>query len=98
MKEEMKPPMNADKRRCNGSNIGVHRRSSAVDSGSPRLELSLVIPVRDEERSLESLLESIAGQTLPPDEIVFVDGGSRDGTVEKIAAASRRDNRIRVIE
>jgi glycosyltransferase involved in cell wall biosynthesis len=27
-----------------------------------------------------------------------VDGGSRDSTVEKIAAAARRDNRIRVIE
>jgi len=62
------------------------------------LALSLVIPVRDEERSIDALLDSIVAQTWPPDEIIFVDGGSRDGTLEKLGAACRRDNRIRVIE
>lgn len=33
-----------------------------------------------------ALLESIAGQDLPPDEVVVVDAGSRDATAERVAA------------
>lgn len=46
------------------------------------LKVSLVIPIRDEAESIEILIESIARQTLQPDEIVLVDGGSTDSTVE----------------
>jgi glycosyltransferase involved in cell wall biosynthesis len=44
--------------------------------------ISLVIPVRNEEESIENLIESIARQTHRPDEVVLVDGGSTDRTVE----------------
>lgn len=43
--------------------------------------ISLVIPIRNEEDSLVSLAESIEGQTLKPDEVLLVDGGSEDGTI-----------------
>lgn len=43
--------------------------------------VSLVIPIRNEEDSLMSLIESIERQTLRPDEVLLVDGGSEDATV-----------------
>jgi glycosyltransferase involved in cell wall biosynthesis len=52
-------------------------------------KISLVIPVRDEARSIERLLRSIAAQTRLPDEVIFVDAGSNDATRELIE--SRRD-------
>ena len=43
--------------------------------------VSLVVPLQDEERTVEELLRSISSQTLLPDELVLVDAGSRDATV-----------------
>lgn len=48
--------------------------------------LALVCTVRDEIGSIDALLDSLAAQTRRPDEVVIVDGGSRDGTAERIAA------------
>jgi glycosyltransferase involved in cell wall biosynthesis len=67
------------------------------------MQISLVIPVRDEAGSIHELLESIAAQTLAPDEIVFVDGGSKDATVAMLKQASSQqpglaESRIRLIE
>jgi glycosyltransferase involved in cell wall biosynthesis len=45
------------------------------------LPISLVIPIRNEQESIEKLIESVGRQTLQPDEVVLVDGGSIDGTV-----------------
>jgi 4,4'-diaponeurosporenoate glycosyltransferase len=42
--------------------------------------VSVVIPARDEARSLPGLLASLATQTEPPAEVIVVDDGSRDGT------------------
>jgi glycosyltransferase involved in cell wall biosynthesis len=48
-------------------------RSSAPD-------ISVIVPVRDEEASIRVLLEGLLAQTLPPKEIVITDGGSVDAT------------------
>jgi glycosyltransferase involved in cell wall biosynthesis len=48
------------------------------------MKISVVIPVRNEERSIRSLLDALLSQTLPPDEIVITDGGSTDATVSII--------------
>jgi glycosyltransferase involved in cell wall biosynthesis len=48
------------------------------------------VPLQDEERTIESLLRSLTLQTRPPDEIVLVDAGSRDGTFARVAAFSAR--------
>ncbi len=45
--------------------------------------VGLVIPVQDEETSIMALLRSIGRQRRPPDEVVLVDAGSRDDTVER---------------
>lgn len=48
--------------------------------GHPRQRVALIVTVLDEAGTLERLLESIAQQTRPPDDVVVVDGGSTDGT------------------
>lgn len=50
------------------------------------MKISLVITVLNEEASIDWLLESLAEQTLLPNEILIVDGGSTDATVRKIQA------------
>ncbi|HBY93113.1 MAG TPA: glycosyl transferase family 2 [Chloroflexi bacterium] len=45
------------------------------------MKVSLILTVLNEGDALRPLLESILAQSRPPDEIVVVDGGSRDETV-----------------
>ena len=50
------------------------------------LSVTVVATVKNEGTAIGELLDSLAGQTRPPDEIVIVDGGSADGTVHAIRA------------
>src|SRR5258708_5733850 len=52
--------------------------------GKPRERTALIVTVLDEADTIDALLESIAAQTRPPDEVVIVDGGSRDGTWQRL--------------
>ncbi|GAA1859985.1 glycosyltransferase [Myceligenerans crystallogenes] len=51
--------------------------------------MSLVMTVLNESGSLPAFLGSLAGQTVLPDELVVVDGGSADGTVALLEEWSR---------
>ena len=61
-------------------------------------QISLVIPVRNESESLAELIESIERQTLQPDEIVIVDGGSTDNTVEIAEALAAKNPKIKLVK
>lgn len=50
------------------------------------LKVSLITTVKNEADSMERLLESILAQSRQPEEVIIVDGGSTDGTVEVIRA------------
>ena len=63
-----------------------------------KLEVSVVIPVRNEEASLAELIASLKTQTYQPAEIVIVDGGSTDGTVLLARRLAAGDDRFHVIE
>lgn len=52
--------------------------------------ISLILTVFDEGAAIRRLLDSLAAQTLPPDEIVVVDGGSTDDTVAQLLAYADR--------
>ncbi len=58
--------------------------------GEPRERTALIVTVLDEAGMVDVLLESIAAQTLPPDEVVVVDGGSIDGTWQRLQAWTAR--------
>lgn len=62
------------------------------------MEITLVVPVRDEESALPALVRSIEGQCRAPDAVVFVDGGSIDGTVGLLRAVGDRNPTWRVVE
>jgi len=53
------------------------------------MTLSLILTVKNEAEALPRLLDSIAAQTRPPDEIVVVDGGSTDATLEVLRARAQ---------
>ncbi len=58
--------------------------------------VSVIITVRNEARSIDACVRSIVDQTHAPDEVVVVDGGSTDGTLERLRALAAVDARIRV--
>jgi glycosyltransferase involved in cell wall biosynthesis len=47
----------------------------------PKSTTSVIVTVYNEEKPIGGLLDSLIGQTVHPDEAVFVDAGSRDRTV-----------------
>lgn len=52
--------------------------------------ISLIVTVLNEGDNIRQLLDSIARQTRPPDEIVIVDGGSADNTVDILRGYSEK--------
>ena len=53
---------------------------------------TVVLVTHDRRALLDRTLDALAGQTLPPDEVVVVDNGSADGTAAALAArTARRD-------
>ena len=47
-------------------------------------KISIVVPVFNESPNIQQLIDSITLQSLQPYEVILVDGGSTDDTVEKI--------------
>ena len=74
---------------------------SEISTGQPDLShngapapvqdgIAVVVTVRDDRDQLAELLAALAAQTHPPDQVVVVDGGSRDGTIELLTDARDR--------
>lgn len=62
-----------------------------------RLPASVIVTVRNEEASIDALLDSLLSGTRAPDEIVVADGGSTDGTVARLRARAEADPRVRYL-
>lgn len=60
--------------------------------------VSVVTPVRNEAESLPALIDALLNQTFPPAEVIVVDGGSTDRTVEVVRGYAARDERVRLVE
>lgn len=59
--------------------------------------ISVVIPVRNGERTLAICLASVLDQSYPAREIIVVDNNSTDGTKSIIAALRKQDARVRYV-
>jgi len=62
------------------------------------LDVSVVIPLRNEAESLPLVIAGLQQQTYAPAEIILVDGGSTDGTLTIARQLTQGDDRFRIIE
>ncbi len=62
------------------------------------MEISLIIPIKDESVSLAALIASIKRQSFPPAEIILVDGGSTDNTTKIAEELIADDARFKLIK
>ncbi|MBO6016231.1 MAG: glycosyltransferase, partial [Lachnospiraceae bacterium] len=60
-------------------------------------KVSVVIPVYNMEKYLERCMESVLGQTLADIEILLVDDGGSDASVEMCDEYAKKDPRVRVL-
>ncbi len=79
------PAFHADLTRFRQHEGGEDGRTSAGPAGHDQVrrlvsEISIVIPARNEEQTLPTLLDSLEVQSVQPGEIVVVDDQSEDGT------------------
>ncbi len=85
-----------------GTTSGMSRRSWRSDETEPSaVSVSIVIPVYNEEANLESLytrLARVLGTLDQPAEILFVDDGSQDRSLEILQRLQEADARIRVLQ
>jgi polyisoprenyl-phosphate glycosyltransferase len=73
---------------------------STMSAVSPVPELSVIIPVLNEEANVPHIVARLAAvleTTVASWEILFVDDGSRDGTMAAIGAEARKDARVRCV-
>lgn len=59
-------------------------------------KISLITTVLNEEKTIDAFLDSVATQTLKPDEVIIVDGGSKDWTVGKMQRRGISDMNLKV--
>ncbi len=62
------------------------------------LQLTLIVPLKNEENSIAVLINSIREQTFSPASVILVDGGSTDNSVQTIKRLIAGDDHFRVIE
>ncbi len=63
----------------------------------PEVKVSVIIPVYNTEKYLKKCLDSIVNQTLKDIEIICVDDGSKDSSLQILNEYSKIDNRIKII-
>ena len=61
------------------------------------IKVSVIIPVYNMEKYLHQSLDSIINQTLQELEIICINDGSGDSSLEILKEYARKDNRIRII-
>lgn len=67
-----------------------------MEPDTQALKVSVILTVLNEGPGMAELLDALLGQSTPPDEIVIVDGGSKDDTLALLQRYAQRDDRVRV--
>ncbi|WP_292822505.1 glycosyltransferase [Methanobrevibacter sp.] len=61
------------------------------------IKLSIIIPVYNVEKYLEECLDSVLNQTLKETEIICIDDGSTDNSLNILKEYSKKDKRVKII-
>src|SRR5690606_36829327 len=73
--------------------IRYHGRLARMHLGNPFMKLSIVIPVYNEQATIESLIQAVLAAPTPIDkELIVVDDCSKDGTRDKLASIKDKYN------
>jgi succinoglycan biosynthesis protein ExoA len=70
------------------------------DHAPNRLDVTVVVPVRNEAAHVEAVLDDLLAQDFPAarTEVLVVDGASTDDTRARVEAVARRDGRVRLLD
>ncbi len=76
-----------------GRSASQKRRMKATGVSLNMPAVSVACTVLNESDDIDALVESLMRQTLAPAEVIIVDGGSTDGTWERLQAARSNTRR-----
>lgn len=63
-----------------------------------KVKITFAGTVYNEEKNIEEFLDSMLNQTIEPDEVIIVDGGSTDKTYEILKKYSKKNKRVRIFQ
>lgn len=66
--------------------------------GGTQIKVSIVVPCCNVERFLNQCMDSIVSQSLKEIEIICINDGSKDGTLDILKAYAAQDSRIHIID
>jgi chlorobactene glucosyltransferase len=76
----------------------MRRLADAPDPGAARPRVSVVVPARNEEGSIEAAVRSHLAQDYPNLEVIVVDDRSSDGTASILDRLRRGDGRLTIVD
>jgi succinoglycan biosynthesis protein ExoA len=78
--------------------VNMYREEKGLaEEPSNGQKVSVILTVLNEAASIESVLKNLLSQSRKPDEIVIVDGGSKDNTIELIKEFSKKESSIKLV-
>ena len=61
------------------------------------IKVSVIIPILNSINYIDECINSVLNQSLQEIEILMVDGGSTDGTLQKLYEYEKKDSRCKVL-
>lgn len=81
---------------CRGAMPQLSEEKPNLSLASPRV--SIIVPARNEEQSIERCVRSLLAQDYPQLEVIVVDDGSEDATGEILVRLAKGDSRLKIIQ
>src|SRR3989344_1287819 len=81
-----------------GYSANMGKSCDKVSSIMGKIKISLIATTLNESASISRFLQSVAKQTRFPDEVIIVDGGSQDDTVQIMRQWAKNFPDVKIIE